>query len=289
MAYADSMTPRTRFAPSPTGYLHIGHAYAALAVEAEAQRLGAAVTLRIEDTDATRCRPEFTAAIIEDLRWLGLAWDDQVVQSQRLAHYAAAIDRLAADGLAYRCFCSRRQIAEAATAHGPEGPLYPGTCRQLEPDEAAARAHGTPHGWRFDHRAASDRYGDLHWRDSKGAEHRVMAEHLDDVLLASRDRPASYHLAVVVDDSEGGISHVVRGRDLLLATAVQRLLQAALDLPVPVYHHHALLVEENGRKLAKSDQSLTLRSLRQAGVTPPALRADLANGRFPAGMLLQTS
>ncbi|MEO1043945.1 MAG: tRNA glutamyl-Q(34) synthetase GluQRS [Pseudomonadota bacterium] len=282
------MTLRTRFAPSPTGHLHIGHGYAALMVEAEARRLGAAVTLRIEDTDATRCRPAFTEAIIEDLTWLGFGWDRLVVQSERLAHYDAAITRLAADGLAYRCFCSRKEVAAAATKTGPEGPLYPGTCRGLDPDVAAARAEIEPYGWRFDHRAAMNRYGRLSWRDSDGVAHIAEPGLLGDVLLASRDRPASYHLAVVVDDAADAISHVVRGADLLLATHIHRLLQAALGLATPVYHHHKLLLDSDGRKLAKSRVSMALTTLRQSGVEAIALRRDLMEKRFPAGITLQT-
>lgn len=297
-ARGESPLRRTRFAPSPTGYLHIGHGYAALAVEAAAERLGAEVILRIEDTDATRCKPEFTEAIIEDLGWLGFRWDALVVQSARLAQYRAALARLAADGLAYRCFCSRRDIAAAAITAGPEGPIYPGTCRAIDPVTAAARAETQPHGWRFDHQLAMQRFGPMAWHDGGGAEHilqpQKLAETLGDVLLASRDRPASYHLAVVVDDAGArdigdAISDVVRGADLLLATDIHRLLQAALGVASPVYHHHGLLVDADGRKLAKSHGSLTLRGLRHAGISAEQLRDDLAHRRFPAGIRLDNA
>lgn len=280
---------RTRFAPSPTGHLHIGHAYAALAVEAEARRIGAKITLRIEDIDATRCKPEFTETMLDDLRWLGFHWDDLVVQSERLDRYAEAIARLAEDGLAYRCFCTRKDIQAAATKTGPEGPIYPGTCRDLDPEEAAVRAKTEPYGWRLNYQAALDQFGPLAWCDVTGTEHQAQPELLGDVLLASRDRPASYHLAVVVDDADGGISHIVRGEDLRLATHVHRLLQAALDLPEPVYHHHRLLVDEIGRKLAKSHGSLTMQALRHSGMSAEQLRDDLRNHRFPAGIHLQSA
>ncbi|WOE75814.1 tRNA glutamyl-Q(34) synthetase GluQRS [Alterisphingorhabdus coralli] len=284
-----AMTMRTRFAPSPTGHLHIGHAYAALAVEAEAKRLGARVTLRIEDIDATRCKPEFTEAMLDDLRWLGFHWDNLVVQSDRLDRYAEVIAQLAAEGLAYRCFCTRKEVQAAATKMGPEGPIYPGTCRDLDPEKATARAETEPFGWRLNHHAAMDRVGPLTWRDFSGAEYQAQPELLGDILLASRDRPASYHLAVVVDDADGHISHIVRGQDLWLATHVHRLLQAALDLPEPVYHHHVLLIDETGRKLSKSHGSLTLQALRQGGMSAEQLRDDLTNHRFPAGIRLQSA
>lgn len=290
---------RTRFAPSPTGYLHLGHGYAALKVMEFARAHGAKTSLRIEDIDATRCRPEFTDAILEDLHWLGFAYDEVIIQSQRLELYAQALAQLQAMGLAYRCFCSRKDIAAAALETGPEGPLYPGTCRHIAPDEAAERATHAPYGWRFDHAKAAAMVGDnLVWHDDAGQEMPVNPAILGDILLAGRDRPASYHLAVVVDDArpdrnrdthinapELAISHVVRGRDLLHATHIHRLLQAVLGYAAPVYHHHALLVMPDGRKLSKSDQSLTLRSLRAGGMDAAALIDDLQKHRFPVGIL----
>lgn len=294
------MELRTRFAPSPTGFLHLGHAYAALAVQQFAQQHGAAITLRIEDIDAVRCRPEFTDALLEDLRWIGFAWDEQLVQSQRLDLYAAALKRLEDMGLAYRCFCSRRDIAAAAVAAGPEGPLYPGTCRDIAPERAETRAAAEPFGWRFNHAKAAAYLGEegvksLCWQDVSGSVTQVQPGLLGDVLLAGRDRAASYHLAVVVDDArpeatergapDKAMTHIVRGRDLLHATHVHRLLQAVLGYPAPVYHHHSLLVTPDGRKLAKSERSLTLCSLRAQGVRAATLMRNLEKHRFPAGIL----
>lgn len=285
------LTLRTRFAPSPTGYLHLGHGYAALKVMEFARAHDAKTTLRIEDIDATRCRPEFTDAILDDLHWLGFAYDAIVIQSQRLDLYAAALKRLENMGLAYRCFCSRKDIAAAAQDIGPEGPLYPGTCRHIAPEDAAVRGGHEPYGWRLDHEKAATMAGDdLVWHDGAGKETAVNPAILGDILLAGRDRPASYHLAVVVDDArpdapQHAISHVVRGRDLLHATHIHRLLQAVLGYAAPVYHHHGLLVMPDGRKLSKSDQSLTLRSLREAGMDAADVIDDLQKHRFPVGIL----
>lgn len=285
------LTLRTRFAPSPTGYLHLGHGYAALKVMEFARAHDAKTTLRIEDIDATRCRPEFTDAILDDLHWLGFAYDAIVIQSQRLDLYAAALKRLENMGLAYRCFCSRKDIAAAAQDIGPEGPLYPGTCRHIAPEDAAVRGGHEPYGWRLDHEKAATMAGDdLVWHDGAGKETAVNPAILGDILLAGRDRPASYHLAVVVDDArpdapQHAISHVVRGRDLLHATHIHRLLQAVLGYAAPVYHHHGLLVMPDGRKLSKSYQSLTLRSLREAGMDAADVIDDLQKHRFPVGIL----
>lgn len=285
------MTARTRFAPSPTGHLHIGHGYAAQAVQHFARQFNAKTVLRIEDIDATRCRPEFTQAMMEDLRWIGFEWDDLVFQSQRLDHYAAALARLDDMGLAYRCFCSRKQVIAAACRAGPEGPLYPGTCRDIDKKTARQRAENAAFGWRLNHeKAAQSIGGNLVWHDIAGKETPVNPAILGDILLAGRDRPASYHLAVVVDDArpdapDKAISHVVRGRDLVHATHIHRLLQAVLGYRAPAYHHHALLIMPDGRKLSKSDRSLTLRSLRDQGVSPSVLRDDLQKHRFPAGIL----
>jgi glutamyl-Q tRNA(Asp) synthetase len=298
------MIARTRFAPSPTGYLHIGHGFAAQAVQHFARRYNAKIALRIEDIDATRCRPEFTQAMVEDLRWIGFEWDDLLMQSQRLDHYAAALAKLEQMGLAYRCFCSRKEIASLSRTMGPEGPIYPGTCRHIDPDMAKERAQKDDHGWRLDHAKAvawvydntqddgaqANSVEPLHWRDISGTATHVNPAILGDILLAGRDRPASYHLAVVVDDArpdapDKAITHIIRGHDLLHATHVHRLLQAVLGYPAPVYAHHALLITPDGRKLAKSDNSLTLRSLREGGMSSEAMIADLEKHRFPAGIL----
>lgn len=277
----------TRFAPSPTGYLHLGHAHSALFGHAQARRRGGRFLLRIEDIDASRCRPEFTAAIEEDLAWLGIDWDGPVRrQSQHAATYAAALAALEGLDLLYPCFCTRKDIQDeiaraGAAPHGPDGPYYPGVCRRLDPAERAARkAAGQPYALRLDMRRAVALAGPLGWRDA--AEGRVAAtpEAFGDVVLARKEVPTSYHLAVTLDDHIQGVTLVTRGRDLFEATHVHRLLQALLGLDTPDYHHHALLVDEHGRRLAKRDKALTLRALRQAGRTPAEVRAMAG---FPPG------
>jgi len=282
--------PVFRFAPSPTGHLHLGHAYSALFTAAMAGRFGGRFLLRIEDTDRTRCRPDYEAAIYEDLGWLGLRWEEPVRrQSDHAADFTAAIESLRALGLVYPCFASRREIAEAADALGPEaprdpdgGPLYPGLYRGAAPDAMAARiAAGEPHALRLDMAkalalATLKTGGPLTYLrfDGRQRTETVVArpERWGDILLASRDRPASYHLAVVTDDALQGVTHVTRGADLLAATDVHRLLQTLLDLPAPLYCHHRLLLDPSGRKLAKTHRDKSLRSLRAEGVGPEALR-----------------
>lgn len=277
------MPETTRFAPSPTGHLHLGHAHAAL-FAARAAGPGGRFLLRIEDIDATRCRPLFTAAILEDLAWLGLAWEEPVrVQSRHFADYRAALDRLEAMGLLYPCFCTRAairaEIARSAAAphplaEGPDGPPYPGTCRALD---AAARAAliaaGRPYALRLDMRRAAAHAGDLAWHDEARGEVRATPGLFGDVVLARKETPASYHLAVTLDDALQGVTLVTRGEDLFAATHVHRLLQALLGLPTPRYHHHALLRGPDGRRLAKRDGAATLRALRAAGRSPAEVRA----------------
>jgi glutamyl-Q tRNA(Asp) synthetase len=278
----------SRFAPSPTGRLHLGHAYSALLAHDYARSRGGAFLLRIEDIDPGRSRAEHVDAIIDDLAWLGLAWDGEILyQSERLHIYAQALDRLKAAGLVYPCFCTRSAIAaeiaaSAAAPHGPGGPLYPGTCRRLSPDERAARAASEPHAWRLDVAAAATRAGTLYWNDG---DTEVEAEPgaFGDVVLARKDAPVSYHLAVTVDDAAQGVTDVVRGRDLYAATDIHRLIQALLGLPTPLYHHHPLLTDARGRRLAKRHGAPTLADLRAAGADPVALAADLRAGRLPAG------
>lgn len=274
---------RVRFAPSPTGHLHLGHAHSALFALGEARASGGRFLLRIEDIDAARCRPEFTAAVIEDLAWLGLEWEEPVRrQSEHFADYRAALARLEALGLVYPCFCTRAEIAaEVAAAvaapHGPDGPLYPGTCRRLEPGERAARlARGDNHALRLDVTKAVARAGPLVWRDRNRGEQRAQPETLGDVVLARKDVPTSYHLAVTVDDDLQGMTLVTRGVDLFAATHMHRLLQALLGLAVPDYRHHRLLTGADGRRFAKRDRAPTLRALREAGYTPAAVRAMAA-------------
>lgn len=264
----------TRFAPSPTGRLHLGHAYSALLAHDFARQRGGAFLLRIEDIDGTRSRPEHVATIRDDLAWLGLVWHGEVAfQSQRLPAYAAALDRLRDMGLLYRCYCTRAEIAAASLSapHGAE-PLYPGTCRGRSDDP------DRPYCWRLDMAAAAARTGPLAWCDHGRL---VTADPLgaDDVVLARKDAPASYHLAVTIDDAWQGVTDVVRGRDLFAATHVHRLLQALLDLPTPAYHHHDLLTGPDGTRLAKRHGAPTLAALRESGVDGHALADDLRTGR----------
>lgn len=265
----------TRFAPSPTGLLHLGHAFSAAIGHALARSKGGRWLLRIEDIDTTRCRPEFTAAIHEDLAWLGLVPDDTLLQSTRRAAHQAALDTLAGMGLAYPCFCTRADIAAAAQApHGAQA-LYPGTCRTLDPARAAERAAQEPHAIRLNVAAAHARTGPLHWQEG---DTQVPADPslAGDVVLARKDIGVGYMLAAVVDDAHQGITDIVRGHDLLDATPTQRLLQALLGLPAPRYHHHRLLLAPDGRRLAKRDRAETLAALRESGVDGPALAARLA-------------
>jgi glutamyl-Q tRNA(Asp) synthetase len=270
----------TRFAPSPTGLIHLGSAYSALFAERAAREAGGRFLLRIEDIDQARCRPEFSDAIFEDLAWLGLAWEEPVRrQSEHFADYRAALDRLAAMELVYPCFCTRSEIlAEIAAAggapHGDEGPLYPGTCRRLSADERAARLDlGDDHALRLDAAKAMAHAGPLAWRDRARGEQRARPELLGDVVLARKDVPTSYHLAVTLDDHLQGVTLVTRGEDLFVATHTHRLLQALLGLATPEYLHHKLLLGPDGRRFAKRDRSLTLRALREAGRTPAEVRA----------------
>src|SRR5579883_605965 len=275
----------TRFAPSPTGYLHLGHAHSALMGWQAARAAGGRFLLRIEDIDGGRCRPEFADAIEEDLAWLGIDWDGPVRrQSQHLEDYGAALHRLETQGLLYPCFCTRAEIkAEIArmnaAPHGPEGPLYPGTCHLLAREERAARmAKGEPFALRLDMAGAVARTGPLWWEDRRAG--RVDAEPAEhgDVVLARKDAPTSYHLAVTVDDAIQGVTLVTRGEDLFAATHIHRLLQALLDLPTPRYWHHKLLTDAAGRRYAKRDRALTLRALREAGRSSAEVRAMALGG-----------
>ena len=273
----------TRFAPSPTGLLHLGHAYSAALGHDRARRSGARFLLRIEDLDGTRSRPEFVGAILQDLAWLGFAMDgDALVQSQRTGLYAQALDRLRALGLVYPCFCTRADIAASLTApHGDAGAAYPGTCRGL-PDDPARRA-SIPHCWRLDSRGALARAGLLSWREEDGTAFTATADDIGDAILARKDAPASYHLACVVDDAASGVTLVVRGEDLRPSTPVQRLLQTLLDLPEPTYLHHPLVGHADGRRLAKRDRAPALAAMREAGCDGPRLADALLSGTLPIG------
>lgn len=278
----------TRFAPSPTGRLHLGHAWSALHAHDFARERGGAFLLRVEDIDPGRSRPEHVQSIIEDLAWLGLGWDGDVVfQSRRLSLYSDALDRLKAEGLVYPCFCTRAAIAaeieaSASAPHGLDGPLYPGTCRRLTEGERDLRMASEPHAWRLDSARAAAAAGPLYWRDGD-TEVQVEPEAHGDVVLARKDVPTSYHLAVTVDDAALGVTDVVRGRDLYAATDVHRLLQALLGLPTPLYHHHSLLVDESGHRLAKREGAPILADLRSGGADGQALVEGLRSGRLPAG------
>lgn len=283
----------TRFAPSPTGRLHLGHAYSALLAHDFAREAGGAFLLRIEDIDAGRSRPEFVDGIFQDMLWLGLEWDGELIyQSERLDTYAEALERLKAEELVYPCFCTRADIAASASApQGPDpgsgsgagGPLYPGTCRGL-----AAPDLSRPHAWRLDVAKAAAHTGPLYWMDG---DTEVEAEpgRFGDVVLARKDAPASYHLAVTLDDAAQGVTDVVRGRDLYPSTDVHRLLQALLDLPTPAYHHHDLIVDAEGERLAKRRNAPTLADLRASGTDPEVLIAKLRRGEMPAGYSLKAA
>lgn len=276
----------SRFAPSPTGLLHLGHAFSALQAHDFARKCGGRFLLRIEDIDAGRARANHVDAIIADLRWLGLTWDGAVVfQSQRLMFYAQALDRLKAAGLVYPCFCTRTEIAASASApHGSASSVYPGTCQGMHPAIRAARMAHEPHCWRLDMAQATAAAGALDWQDIDAGPVVACPELQGDVVLARKDAPTSYHLAVSVDDAAQGVSHVVRGRDLYEATHIHRLLQALLGLPSPAYRHHALLTDAAGRRLAKRDGAPSLAGLRDGGVDPVKLVTELRSGRVPLGI-----
>ena len=271
----------TRFAPSPTGHLHLGHAFSALIAWRRARAAGGRFLLRLEDIDPTRCRPEFATAILEDLAWLGLDWDGEVrVQSGHLAEYRAVLDALATRGLLYPCFCTRADIQQSAAApHTPDGaPLYPGTCRSLSADERAARiAAGERYALRLDMaRALSAVSQSLTCGEEGEATIVCHPEQFGDVVLARKDAPASYHLCVTHDDALQGVTLITRGADLKPATHLHRLLQALMGWPVPAYAHHRLLTDASGRRLAKRDRAMTLRELRAQGHSSEAVRLRIS-------------
>ncbi|OHB26205.1 MAG: tRNA glutamyl-Q(34) synthetase GluQRS [Phenylobacterium sp. RIFCSPHIGHO2_01_FULL_69_31] len=269
----------TRFAPSPTGDLHRGHAFSALTAFEAARAAGGRFILRIEDIDATRCRPQFETGIYEDLAWLGLTWETPVRrQSEHLDDYQAALARLEVDGLLYRCFRTRREVAEAM-ASAPHGAMEVFRGRPLPLAEEMRRlTAGEPFAWRLSLDAAARKlggFGDLAFTEEGEGVIQARPELGGDVVLARKDVGVAYHLAVTVDDALQGITHVIRGRDLFEATHVQRLLQALLGLPTPLYRHHALLTGPDGKRFAKRDRAETLRSLRDRGMSPATLRREL--------------
>lgn len=272
----------TRFAPSPTGWLHLGHAYAAWVAYEAARAAGGRFLLRLEDIDSTRARPEYEVGIYEDLRWLGLNWEEPVRrQSEHWADYRAALATLTERGLLYPCFCTRKAIQDEVARmgqapHGPEGVLYPGTCRSVDEIEATERmVTGEPYALRLNVlKAVAQVAKPLRWYDRERGEFEAKPELLGDVVLARKETPTSYHLAVTVDDAQQGVTLVTRGEDLLEATHVHRLLQELLGLPVPEWAHHRLITDTKGVRLAKRDQARSLRSLREAGVTPSEIIAS---------------
>lgn len=282
----------TRFAPSPTGRLHLGHAYSALLAHDASRSAQGNFLLRIEDIDTTRCRPEFEAGIYDDLAWLGLDWPTPVRrQSDHFADYAAAIEKLRSLGVLYRCFLTRREIAEQAASaphapgEGADGIVYFGPAQPMSTDEEQARlARGDSFAWRLSLRYSQDLLGEEFPRlvfveqdEATKAEHVIAARPQihGDVILARKDTPASYHLCVVHDDALQDVSHVIRGEDLRSATHIHVLIQKLLGLPTPIYRHHALLTGPDGKRYAKRDKSLTLAALREAGVSPAEIRARI--------------
>ena len=269
----------TRFAPSPNGHLHLGHAYAAVVADDVARVRGGRCLLRIEDIDGSRSRAELADEFRADLAWLGLGFEEVPAQATRLARYATAAERLRAIGLLYPCACTRAEIAAAAALVGPDGPIYPGTCRnrRIDPDGPVA--------WRLDMVRAIALAGPLEWTDALAGPRRATPEVFGDVVLVRKDAPASYHLAATLDDAADGVTIVTRGVDLFAASHLHRLLQALLGLPVPIWHHHPLLVEAGGAKLAKRRGSPGLAERRLAGEDGRALADALRAARFPAGIM----
>jgi glutamyl-Q tRNA(Asp) synthetase len=279
----------TRFAPSPTGFLHLGHAFAALMASRAAERNGGRFLLRIEDIDQGRSRREYEQAIRNDLSWLGLAFEEPVRrQSEHFADYAAALKTLDEAGLLYPCFCTRKEIADeiaraAEAPHGPDGPLYPGTCRRLSREVREARiALGESYALRLDVEKAAGKIARALTFMEQGAgsdgetgEQIARPALFGDAVLARKELPASYHLAVVVDDALQGVTLVTRGHDLFPATHIHRLLQACLGYEPPAYAHHRLILDASGKKFSKRDRSVTLENLRRNGATPASIIAQL--------------
>lgn len=281
---------RTRFAPSPSGPIHIGHLYAALEARHLANALGGECYLRIEDIDS-RCTPVWAEHLEEDLAWLGLRFEGEIlIQSQRMGFYAEALEQLKAMGLLYPCFCTRaemkQQIQESGRApHANLGYQYEGRCKARSADEVAELfAQGRPHAWRLDMQRAQDCIGCPTWHDATRGEQCCVPSDWGDVVLARKEFPASYHLCVVLDDAAQGISHVTRGEDLLEATHIHRCLQALLKLPSPEYHHHGLLKDEQGKRLAKRDGARSIASLRESGLSAQAIIQSLDQAMEQGGI-----
>lgn len=271
----------TRFAPSPNGYLHLGHAFSAIVAHDLAKEQGGRFVLRIEDIDGARSRTDMADAIREDLEWLGLSWEEVPAQSTRLTSYKAAAQILRERGLLYPCTCTRSDIQAAKPQMGPMGAIYPGTCRgcYIAPADKAI--------WRLDMVKAQAEVGDLNWCDAVSGEQKMAPHLLGDVVLWRKDEPASYHLAATIDDAADGVTLVTRGRDLFAATHVHRLLQALLGLPVPQWHHHGIVLDVQGKKLAKSRGSASLAERRKLGVDGLLLAEQLRLQSFPSGISLE--
>ena len=287
MPTSSQCDPVTRFAPSPSGYLHLGHAYAALTAANKARLGGGEFLLRLEDIDRERCRSEFEDMILTDLQWLGLTWKEPILrQSERHDAYQAALSLLFEKDLLYSCFCTRQDIrreieSAGAAPHGPDGPLYPGTCRSLSDSIRNQRiSDGEGYALRLDMRNATSQAGRLEWNDIEAGPNIANPDQFGDVVLARKNSPTSYHLSVVVDDHFQGVTLVTRGEDLFPATHVHRLLQALLTLNTPDYLHHKLIMGPDGKKFSKRDQSVTLHTLRHQGRMPDDIYAEL--GLSPA-------
>ena len=270
----------TRFAPSPNGPLHLGHAYAAIVAHDRAHADGGEMLLRIEDIDGARSLAEWADEFRQDLAWLGLTWREVPAQSSRIALYREALESLAIMGLVYPCRCSRSDVARVATRLGPDGPVYPSTCLR------AGVAPGPGMAWRLDMEQASALAGDLTWRDERRGLQAAQPELFGDVVLWRRDAPASYHLAATIDDAADGVSLVTRGADLFAASHIHRLLQVLLGLPEPIWHHHRVLVEADGRKLAKRRGADAIADRRRAGEDGRAVAAELRAALFDTGVSL---
>jgi len=273
----------TRFAPSPSGLLHKGHAYSALLAYKIAIENKGRFLVRIEDIDTGRCKPAFTQAILADLKWLGLTWEEPVrIQSENFTDYEAALDMLKKLDVVYPCFCTRKEIQDEISSskrapHGPDGPLYPGTCRHLDKNiRAHAIANGRPHAWRLNlSKALTHITTPLVWHEQCHGLIPAQPDLLGDCILARKDTPTSYHLSVVVDDALQGVTHIVRGEDLYYATHLHVVLQQLLGLPTPQYQHHALLMDETGVRYAKRNKAVTLQSIRENGIDSASLKASL--------------
>lgn len=279
------MTVISRFAPSPTGYLHLGHAYSAMFAYEQAQQVNGKFLLRIEDIDQGRSRPEFEQQIFDDLGWLGLKWSTPVRrQSEHFKDYKAALDTLMSMKLVYPCFCTRKDIqTEIHTAggapHGPDGSIYPGTCRNLSNDVRSRMiGEGQEHAYRLDVEKSTISVGSLAWQDVVDGEMNAHPERFGDIVIARKETPTSYHLAVAVDDHLQGVTLVTRGRDLFEATDIHRLLQKLLNLNVPRYHHHSMVLSEDGKRLAKRNDSVSIKKLREGGATPDDICTMISKG-----------